>query len=119
MRGRWGCGPTRARTAKAAAAKRRCATLDSFLATRAEGYRAGMSSPLTGERACSRLSPYLALGVLSVREVEAARQAAPLDRPGWKATMTSFAKRLAWRDHFIQKLEDEPDAGISLSAPGA
>ena len=22
--------------------------------------------------------------------------------------MTSFAKRLAWRDHFIQKLEDEP-----------
>ncbi|SUZ32223.1 Cryptochrome-like protein cry2 [Roseibaca ekhonensis] len=84
------------------------ATLDSFLATRAEGYRAKMSSPLTGERACSRLSPYLALGVLSVREVELARQAAPVDRAGWKASMTSFAKRLAWRDHFIQKLEDEP-----------
>lgn len=83
-------------------------TLDSFLTTRAEGYRAQMSSPLTGERACSRLSPYLALGVLSVREVELARQATPTDRPGWKASMTSFAKRLAWRDHFIQKLEDEP-----------
>lgn len=84
------------------------ATLDSFLTSRAEGYRAKMSSPLTGERACSRLSPYLALGVLSVREVELARQATPVDRPGWKASMTSFAKRLAWRDHFIQKLEDEP-----------
>ncbi|NBB97840.1 MAG: deoxyribodipyrimidine photolyase, partial [Alphaproteobacteria bacterium] len=84
------------------------ATLDSFLTTRAEGYRAGMSSPLSGERACSRLSPYIALGVLSVREVDLARQATPVDRPGWKASMTSFAKRLAWRDHFIQKLEDEP-----------
>lgn len=84
------------------------ATLHSFLATRAETYRAGMSSPVTGERACSRLSPYLALGVLSVREVELARQATPTDRPGWKTSMTSFAKRLAWRDHFIQKLEDEP-----------
>lgn len=85
------------------------ATLDSFLSTRAEGYRAKMSSPLTGERACSRLSPYLALGMVSVREVELARQATPIDRPGWKANMTSFAKRLAWRDHFIQKLEDEPE----------
>jgi len=84
------------------------ATLDSFLSTRADGYRAKMSSPLTAERACSRLSPYLALGVLSVREVELARQATPVDRPGWKASMTSFAKRLAWRDHFVQKLEDEP-----------
>lgn len=84
------------------------ATLDSFLTSRADGYRAKMSSPLTAERACSRLSPYLALGVLSVREVELARQATPVDRPGWKAGMTSFAKRLAWRDHFIQKLEDEP-----------
>lgn len=85
------------------------ATLDSFLTTRAEGYRQKMSSPLSGERACSRLSPYLALGVLSVREVELARQATPVDRPGWKPSMNSFAKRLAWRDHFIQKLEDEPE----------
>ena len=28
--------------------------------------------------------------------------------PAGSASMTSFAKRLAWRDHFIQKLEDEP-----------
>ncbi len=85
------------------------ATLESFLATRAAGYRSQMSSPLTAERACSRLSPYLALGLLSVREVEAARQRTRATRPDWAAPMNSFAKRLAWRDHFIQKLEDEPE----------
>lgn len=85
------------------------AALDSFLTRRAESYRQKMSSPLTAERACSRLSPYLALGLVSVREVELARQTARADRPGWAASMNSFAKRLAWRDHFIQKLEDEPE----------
>jgi len=85
--------------------------LDSFLATRGARYRVAMSSPLTAERACSRLSPYLALGVLSVRQVEAARSAARAAHPGapdWAGALNSFAKRLAWRDHFIQKLEDEP-----------
>lgn len=86
--------------------------LDSFLRHRGETYRRAMSSPLTAERACSRLSPYLALGVLSVREVEHARQqarAAHRAAPGWGEALNSFAKRLAWRDHFIQKLEDEPE----------
>ena len=53
--------------------------LDSFLATRGASYRQAMSSPLTAERACSRLSPHLALGTLSAREVAqatTARQAA-------------------------------------------
>jgi deoxyribodipyrimidine photo-lyase len=85
--------------------------LDSFLATRGARYRVAMSSPLTAERACSRLSPYLALGVVSVRQVEQARaaaRAAHTGAPDWGAALNSFAKRLAWRDHFIQKLEDEP-----------
>ena len=108
MRARWGWPRTLARTARGAITKPPAQRWTVFLSTRADGYRAKMSSPLTAERACSRLSPYLALGVLSVREVELARQATPVDRPGWKASMTSFAKRLAWRDHFVQKLEDEP-----------
>ncbi len=85
--------------------------LDSFLSVRGERYRVAMSSPLTAERACSRLSPYLALGVLSVRQVEQARVTARAQHQGqrdWHAALNSFAKRLAWRDHFIQKLEDEP-----------
>ena len=84
--------------------------LDSFLTKRGEPYRAAMSSPLTGERACSRLSPYLALGALSGREVAQTTSARLAERPGgrWPGALTSFQSRLAWRDHFMQKLEDEP-----------
>lgn len=89
------------------------ALLNSFLDTRGQPYRKAMSSPLEGEWACSRLSPYLALGSLSVREVaqeaNARKQAAKGTRDGWLGSMRSFEARLAWRDHFIQKLEDEPE----------
>jgi deoxyribodipyrimidine photo-lyase len=86
------------------------ALLDSFLNRRGEGYRSAMSSPLTGERACSRLSPHLAWGTLSLREAVQATATRRADRPGgrWGAALTSFQSRLAWRDHFMQKLEDEP-----------
>ncbi|MCC5971470.1 MAG: deoxyribodipyrimidine photo-lyase [Pararhodobacter sp.] len=85
--------------------------LDSFLARRGQGYRGAMSSPLSAERGCSRLSPYLAFGALSVREVVRATEAAKprwRGQPGWGASLRSFEARLAWRDHFMQKLEDEP-----------
>ncbi|WP_103333297.1 FAD-binding domain-containing protein [Pseudotabrizicola formosa] len=84
--------------------------LESFLTKRGEPYRAAMSSPLTGERACSRLSPYLALGALSGREVAQGTSARLAERPGgrWPGSLSSFQSRLAWRDHFMQKLEDEP-----------
>ncbi len=88
------------------------ALLDSFLTIRGQDYRRAMSSPLAGATACSRLSPHLAFGTLSPREVEqaAARAAvAAVGRgAGWAASVRSFRSRLAWRDHFIQKLEDAP-----------
>ena len=88
------------------------ALLDSFLTERGRGYRAAMSSPLTGEAACSRLSPHLAFGTVSGREVAqatAARQRALRGaRDGWGGSLKSYQARLAWRDHFMQKLEDEP-----------
>ncbi|MFL4470788.1 FAD-binding domain-containing protein [Tateyamaria armeniaca] len=71
-----------------------------------------MSSPVTGEIACSRLSPYLAFGCLSVREVSRAtadrQREVKGTRAGWGGSLKSFQARLAWRDHFTQKLEDEP-----------
>jgi deoxyribodipyrimidine photo-lyase len=86
--------------------------LTSFLGDRGRDYRRAMSSPVEGETACSRLSPHLALGALSVREAAfaaAARQRAVRGtRDGWGGSLRSFQSRLAWRDHFIQKLEDEP-----------
>ena len=72
--------------------------MDSFIQTRAFHYTRGLSSPLSGERACSRLSPHLALGAVSVREV-----VQKINRPA------AFQARMAWRDHFIQKLERQPN----------
>jgi deoxyribodipyrimidine photo-lyase len=88
------------------------ALLDGFLHERGEDYRVAMSSPVTGESACSRLSPHLAWGTLSPREAHQAAlariEATRGDGTGWAKSMRSFLSRLAWRDHFTQKLEDFP-----------
>lgn len=88
--------------------------VDSFLAQRGETYRVAMSSPLSAERACSRLSPHFAVGALSIREVVQAAAARAAERPGgkWGGSLSSFQSRLAWRDHFIQKLEDQPSIEV-------
>ena len=95
--------------------------LDSFLASRGETYRAAMASPLTGERACSRLSPHFALGTLSIREAVQATTLRQAERPGphWAKALTSFQARLAWRDHFVQKLEDQPSIETTCLSPAA
>jgi len=86
--------------------------LGGFLTERGRTYRSDMSSPVTGERACSRLSPYLAFGCLSGREVAQATALRQREvkgtREGWGGSLKSFQARLAWRDHFMQKLEDQP-----------
>jgi len=86
--------------------------LGSFLTQRGQTYRAAMSTPVEGEWACSRLSPHLAFGTLSMREAVHAAQARAAEvngtRQGWSGSIKSFQSRLAWRDHFVQKLEDEP-----------
>ena len=94
-------------------------TLESFLQQRGVNYRADMSSPVQGWNGCSRLSPYLAWGNLSIRQVVQAsrRRSAELkelrargeetDRR-WLPSLNSFSQRLHWHCHFIQKLEDEP-----------
>lgn len=86
--------------------------LDSFLTHRGEHYQRAMSSPVAGADACSRLSPYLAWGALSLRETAQATQkhqrALPSQAKDWRKSLRSFSGRLHWHCHFIQKLEDEP-----------
>ncbi|PHS63572.1 MAG: deoxyribodipyrimidine photolyase [Thalassobium sp.] len=86
------------------------ALLSSFLHSRGRFYRGSLGSPLTAEHHASRLSPYLAWGCLSVREVlqavRAAQQQAPDTR--WRNSLAAFESRLWWHCHFIQKLEDAP-----------
>ena len=87
--------------------------LGGFLTDRGQTYRRAMSSPWQGAVACSRLSPHLALGTITIREVVQATVARQREikggpRDGWAGSLKSFQSRLAWRDHFMQKLEDEP-----------
>lgn len=95
-------------------------TLESFLNLRGAPYTKGMSSPVTAFEACSRISPYLAWGCFSMREVyqrtrervaelRALRAAGEAPEGPWLGAMSSFEKRLRWHCHFMQKLEDEPE----------
>jgi len=89
-------------------------TLDSFLMQRSRGYQSGLSSPISAEQSCSRLSPHLSWGTLSMREVvQRSRRrrdalAQQSDRGRWPLSLQRFDERLHWHCHFIQKLEDLP-----------
>ena len=87
--------------------------LDDFINNRSESYRGGISSPLSAPTACSRISPYLTHGCVSVREVyqrvmDAIATEAHEDSRRAKG-LRSMVSRLYWHCHFIQKLESEPE----------
>ena len=81
--------------------------LESFFQGRGNNYRKEMSSPLLAEAACSRISPYLAHGNLSVREVFHFVKDNHAKNKKMLTSTKSFKSRLAWKDHFGQKLEDD------------
>ncbi|MEY8766607.1 MULTISPECIES: FAD-binding domain-containing protein [Francisella] len=89
--------------------------LDSFLYQRGCGYTKEMSSPVTAFKSCSRLSPYIAFGVISIKEVyQLANQrkneikvSSIKNKTKWLSAMRSFLSRLRWHCHFMQKLEDQ------------
>ena len=81
--------------------------LESFVAGRGARYHREMSSPNTAFDACSRLSPYLTWGCLSMRSiVQRVRTAAGETLP--KIAARAFLSRCHWHCHFMQKLESEP-----------
>ena len=88
-----------------------------FFTRHLPAYRYSMSSPLSAEEACSRLSPYLAYGALSIKELmhkiwktRAQLQSASNDESSSRVltSLKSFESRLHWHCHFIQKLESQP-----------
>ncbi|WP_417698181.1 deoxyribodipyrimidine photo-lyase/cryptochrome family protein [Psychromonas sp.] len=80
--------------------------LNSFLGGRGKHYHFNISKPLASRKSCSRLSPYLAWGNISLKQCY---QAILQKRPefGWKKTIDGLASRLHWHCHFIQKFESE------------
>lgn len=89
-------------------------TMKSFLSQRGATYSEGISSPNSSWNSCSRLSPYLTWGHISLRTVlkslEERRENLRLQRGGeigslWLKSLQAFASRAHWRSHFVQKLE--------------
>ncbi len=103
--------PPHGRQLQAAGERAAHETLQSFLQQRGADYRRALSSPLTAATGCSRLSPHLAFGTVSLRTVHQATEAAIAQcaDPAVAHALRGFAGRLRWHCHFMQKLEDEPD----------
>ena len=80
--------------------------LKTFIDTRSELYSKMISKPSGSRKHCSRLSPYLAWGNLSLAEVYQTAKSHP-HKGSWKKALTAFRSRLHWHCHFIQKFESE------------
>lgn len=94
--------------------KQAIADLRSFLNYRSRGYLSHISAPGLSEIHCSRLSAHLTWGSLSAREVahSIAKRRAQLttdEEKSFGRNLSAFGSRLAWRCHFIQKIEDQPE----------
>jgi len=80
--------------------------LESFLKNRYTNYSRHISKPLQSRKSCSRLSPYIAYGNISMRmvyqyTVQHYKNSSP------KRPLSNFLSRLHWHCHFIQKFESE------------
>jgi deoxyribodipyrimidine photo-lyase len=90
--------------------------LQSFLYWRGRSYQRDISSPLTAETSCSRISVHLAYGTISMRQVVHALRTRRDELNGidhkdagrWRQSLSAFNSRLHWHSHFMQKLEDAP-----------
>lgn len=79
--------------------------LKSFMASRGQFYMKNISKPEAARRHCGRISPYLAWGCLSSRQVYQFTKAHSA-KIG-KGNTSNFLDRVRWRDHFMQKFESE------------
>jgi deoxyribodipyrimidine photo-lyase len=80
--------------------------LVSFIQSRHVNYSKHISKPLLSRKGCSRLSPYISYGNISIRMIyQFAKQ--NYNQSENKRALSNFMSRLHWHCHFIQKFEDE------------
>lgn len=82
--------------------------LNSFLQNRLEKYMQHVSFAEASRKSCSRISPYLVYGNLSMRMVYQQKEAYK-PKTKYKRNLNAFASRLYWHCHFIQKFEMQED----------
>ena len=80
--------------------------LRSFMEGRGKNYNKHISKPLLSRKSCSRLSPYLAWGNISVKQAFQYVGHHKYYTKNMKA-YSGFLTRLHWHCHFIQKFEVE------------
>ncbi|MRX41590.1 deoxyribodipyrimidine photolyase [Flavobacterium sp. LC2016-23] len=80
--------------------------LESFAKERHVNYSRHISKPGLSRKSCSRLSPYLAYGNISMRMVYQYTNQFYEASPNPKA-MLNFVSRLYWHCHFMQKFESD------------
>lgn len=80
--------------------------LKSFAEERHVNYSRHISKPSLSRKSCSRLSPYLAYGNISMRMVYHYTNQFYENSPSQKA-MLNFVSRLHWHCHFMQKFESD------------
>jgi deoxyribodipyrimidine photo-lyase len=86
--------------------KRAWYTLRDFFKGRGKRYFGNIGKPEEARKTCSRLSPYLAWGNISIKQVfHYSRE--HRSRQGWAKSVEAFCSRLSWHCHFIQKFESE------------
>ncbi len=78
--------------------------LQGFVTQRARNYSRHLSKPALSRKSCSRLSPYIAWGNLSVRQIMQLSERHK-KHPALDFHLRNFQSRLWWRSHYIQKLE--------------
>lgn len=78
--------------------------LNSFIHSRSVNYLRFLARPQESQDSCSRLSPYIAHGHISLRMVYQKTKALEGNR---QQEIAQFHNRLWWRCHYIQKLETE------------
>ena len=80
--------------------------LKSFCEQRGKNYNRYISKPLKSRKSCGRISPYLAWGNLSIRQVFQYVSRHP-NYKFYKRAFDGLLTRLHWHCHFIQKFEVE------------
>lgn len=83
-------------------------TLHDFFKGRGQGYAYSLSSPTDSRQACSRMSPYLAWGNISLKQMYQFTLAR-WQLKGWRRALVALTSRLHWHCHFVQKFESESD----------
>jgi deoxyribodipyrimidine photo-lyase len=82
-------------------------TLNSFLFERSADYSSSISAPGPARNGCSRMSPYITWGNISIKQI-VHHIKKHYDDVASKRGVRSFKSRLGWHCHFIQKFETEP-----------